>query len=500
MTFQLTSEMIEGFSGVYLSPRYDQAQPTPELHRECWKRYCSQHPACATAAPRNHAKSTALTHDFVLACVCFRTDDYIILVGSSEELAIEHLGDIRSELSDNEELRRDFKIKGFLTEAKTDIIVECEDGHQFRIIARGAEQKIRGRKWRGKRPSLVVGDDLEDDEQVENKDRRRKFRRWFFRACKQALRDGGRIRVHGTILQVDSLLSHLMKNRAWNSKCYRAHKSFNDFSQILWPEKFPEARLRAIRQEFISEGDAAGYSQEYLNDPQDNDDQFLRKEDFLPMSMEDLETFKRYGCGVDFAISKEDSANRTSFTVGGKDLYRFTGEHDGLTKRSLIHVVDERVDRMHTIDIVDEFFAIAERWGKDIEFYPEDGVIWKAVKPVLDREMQDRDIYLNCYPQPAIKDKKARAQRLRKRHRAGGMRFNKEAEWYENYEAELLLFTGDSEALADDQFDSTAHLVNGLEASTDVEEGDETSEEELAFEREARDLMNNSGRSPHTGY
>lgn len=496
---QLTAEIVEGFSGVYLSPRYDQAQPTPDFHRECWTRYCSSHPACATAAPRNHAKSTALTHDFILACVCFRTDDYVILVGSSEELAIEHLGDIRSELGENEELRREFKIKGFIVEAKTDIIVECEDGHQFRIIARGAEQKIRGRKWRGKRPSLVVFDDIEDDEQVENKDRRRKFRRWFFRACKQALRDRGRIRGHGTILHVDSLLAHLIKNKAWKSKCYRAHKSFNDFSQILWQEKFPESRLRAIRSEFVSEGDAAGYSQEYLNDPQDNDEQFLRKEDFIEMSEEDHQTFKKYGCGVDFAVSKEDTANRTSFTIGGKDLYRFTGEGEH-TKRSVLHIVDERVGRKHTLEIVDEFFSVAERWGQDIEFYPEDGVIWKAVEPVLLKEMQDRDIYLNCFPQPAVKDKKARALSFRKRHRAGGMRFDKEADWYDEYEAELLLFTGDSEALADDQFDSTAHLVRGLESSSEVEEGDEQTEEEIAFEREAQARMNNSGRSQVTGY
>jgi phage terminase large subunit-like protein len=485
---KLTAEIIEGFAGAYLSQRYDQAQPTPDFHRECWARYCSPHIACATAAPRNHAKSTALTHDFGLASVCFRADDYIILVGSTEELAIEHLGDIRNELAENEALRRDFKIKGFVTDAKTDIIVECEDGHQFRIIARGAEQKIRGRKWRGKRPSLVLGDDLEDDEQVENKDRRRKFRRWFFRACKQALRDGGRIRVHGTILHVDSLLAHLMKNKAWKSKRYRAHKSFNDFSEILWPEKFPEQRLRDIRQEFISEGDAPGYSQEYLNDPMDSDEVFLRKEDFLAMQEEDYDTFKRYGCGVDFAVSKEDTANRTSFTVGGKDI------------RNLILVTDQRVGRLNTNQIIDEFFSVASRWGSDIIFYPEDGVIWKAIFPVLAKEMQTRDIWLAIEPQPAVKDKKTRGQALRKRHRAGGMRFDKRADWYEEYEAELLLFTGDSEAPADDQFDSTVHLVRGMDTAPDVEEEDALSEEELAFIKEGERIMNDSGRSMVTGY
>src|SRR5260221_2206108 len=268
----ITREHIESFAGVYLAGRYDQPQPTPDFHRECWERYCSSHPACATAAPRNHAKSTGLTHDFTLANVCLGVEDYVIVVGASEEMACEHLGDMANEFEENEELIRKFCIKGFVKRTSSDIIVERTDGTQFRILARGSEQKIRGRKWRGRRPGLIVCDDLEDDEQVENKDRRSKFRKWFFRACKQALRDGGRIRVHGTILHIDSLLAHLMKNRSWDSRRYKAHKSMQDFSEILWIEKFPEARLRAIKQEFVNEGDSAGYSQEYLNDPQDDDD------------------------------------------------------------------------------------------------------------------------------------------------------------------------------------------------------------------------------------
>ena len=90
---KLTAEHVEALSGIYLSPRYDQPKRTPDFHRECWERYCSEHPACATAAPRGHAKSTALTHDYVLANVLFRAEQYVIVVGSSEEMAVEHLGD-----------------------------------------------------------------------------------------------------------------------------------------------------------------------------------------------------------------------------------------------------------------------------------------------------------------------------------------------------------------------------------------------------------------------
>src|ERR1700739_2115945 len=106
-------------------------------------------------------------------------------------MAIELLTDIAKELRDNEDLIAEFGIKRFVSDAKTDIIVECDDEYQFRIIARGSGQKMRGRKWQGKRPGLIVCDDLEDDEQVESLERRGKFRRWFFLALKPAVRDGG---------------------------------------------------------------------------------------------------------------------------------------------------------------------------------------------------------------------------------------------------------------------------------------------------------------------
>jgi hypothetical protein len=487
---RITAEHVEALAGVYLSPHYDQPVATPDFHRECWERYCSDHPACATAAPRSHAKSTALTHDFILANVLLRVEEYVIIIGASEESAVEHLGDIANELRDNDALISHFKVKGFIQDQKTDIIIECTDGHQFRILARGAEQKIRGRKWRGKRPGLIVCDDLEDDEQVESKDRRKKFSRWFFRACKQALRRGGRIRVHGTVLHIDSLLMHLCKNKSWNSRLYKAHNAFQDFANILWPEAFSELRLRDIREEFIREGDSAGYSQEYLNDPQDFEDRYLRAEQFVPMQEQDRDAFKKFYVGVDFAISKKDSSNRTSFTIGGKDALNLT------------HIVDQRVGRMDSLAIIEEFFFIQECWNPDM-FFVENGQIWKAIEPILTQEMLARDQWINITPLTPILDKKSRGRAFQKRMRAGGARFNTEASWFPEYREELLLFTGDAEAMLDDQFDSTATLFLGLEKISPLEEDDQVDEEyaeELAELIALRMKMGNMGRSEVTGY
>ena len=215
---KLSAPLIEAFAGTFLSPMYDNPQPTPEFHRECWGMYCGDSELCAVAAPRSHAKSTALTHDYVLAVTLFREQDFIVIVSATEDLAMSHLADIAKELRENDDLIAQFKIKAFTVDMKTDIVVEFQDGHQCRIIAKGSGQKMRGLKWNGKRPGLIVCDDLEDDAQIENKDSRDRFQRWFLRAVLPTRRRGGVVRVHGTILHEDSLLAKLMKAKTWTSQ------------------------------------------------------------------------------------------------------------------------------------------------------------------------------------------------------------------------------------------------------------------------------------------
>ena len=125
----LTAELIEAFSGVYLSHRYDAPVATPEFHRECWRRYCDPLvAAAATAAPRGHAKTTALTHDFIVSVLIFRWESFVLLLSSTEDLAKEMLGDIADEFRENEELRRDFGVKGLTVDQDADMVVQFTDG------------------------------------------------------------------------------------------------------------------------------------------------------------------------------------------------------------------------------------------------------------------------------------------------------------------------------------------------------------------------------------
>ena len=484
-TVELTADLIEGFAGTFLSPMYDNPQPTPDFHRRGWELYCSPNELCSIVAPREHAKSTAFTHDYVLAAILFRVEMFVVIISATEDLAKDHLADIAKVLRDNDEVAQHFGIDSLPIDAKTEIVCRFKDGHEFRILAKGSGQKMRGLKWNGRRPGLIIGDDLEEDEQVENIDRRRKFARWFYRAVLPARRRGGLVRIHGTILHEDSLLAHLQRSTVWKTLFFQAHDSFDEFTGILWLEQFPEERLRQIRQGYVEKGDPGGYAQEYLNDPHDHSEAYLRDEWFIPMNADERETSKIVCASADFAISKADRANRTSLTVGGMD------------QRNILNFLDQRVGRLDALEICEEIFLLHEQWNPDV-FWVEDGQIWKALWPVLKKEMERRNRWINFIARTPVKDKASRGRSLQRRMRGGGTRWDAEAWWFEPMKHEMLRFTGNSDATLDDQFDSAALLSLGFEDLATVEEDDFVPEEEWVFRRS--DPRLEQGRSRVTGY
>lgn len=449
------------------------------FHFEMWDMAGSDETQVAIAAPRNHAKSTSITHTYVLTEVTFRFQDYVIIVSDTEEQATEFLGDIKNEIRDNEALQEALQFHRFVKDAVTDIIVECVDGHQFRILAKGAEQKLRGRKWRGKRPGLIVGDDLENDEIVGNPDRREKFRRWFFAACKQSLRDGGKIRVVGTILHEDSLLNRLLKNKTWTSRLFKAHESFDDFSNILWPEKFSEERLRSIRQEFVEDGAPELYSQEYLNDPFDHSANFFNRGDFLELDEADRSPVVYYA-GADFAISQRERADYTALKVVS------------VNNQGRKRVVWSEKGRWDSLEIMERMFGIQQNFSPEL-FFVESDKIEKAIGPFLYREMRQRNTYINLEKITPSKDKRTRARPLQKEMRAHNVEFDTKAEWFPGVRDELLRF---DKGVHDDDVDSLGVIFLGLDQLQDAPDQEDLDDDEYYDEFGELD----TGRNAVCGY
>lgn len=497
----LTADIVAGFSASLLQKNYDGAVDSPACHMEWWEACCSKHPKVAIAAPRRHAKSTAVTLAYTLASLLFRDKSYILVLSDTITQATQFLGDIKKELAENEKLIQLFNISGFEKDTEDDCIVNFSDGHQARISAKGSEQKMRGLKWRNKRPDLIVGDDLENDEIVLNKERRDKFKRWFYGALVPCLSSTGVIRIVGTILHEDSLLNNLMPkhwdkktvvtplkiysrdpNPTWKSFKYRAHTE--NFERILWPSKYTEDWFVNERKDYMERGISDVYSQEFLNEPIDDSVAYFKRNDFLALTQEDKKKTLNYFIAADLAISKEETADYSVFVVAGIDENRF------------LHIKNVIRERLDGREIVDMILSLSDVYKPDV-FGIEEMQVSKSIGPFLREEMLRTGRFVNLLPiKHGGKDKISRARSIQGRMRAGGIRFDKGAEWYPAFEDELCKFPRGTK---DDQVDAFAYigimLDSLIEAPTKQEQEDEEYYDELAASGISTD-----GRSTWTGY
>jgi len=504
---RLTADVVAGFVGGVLSSRFDGQSATPHFHKECWELCCSDEKFVAIAAPRAHAKSTAVTLGYGLATLLFRQRKFMLLVSDTESQASLFLGTFKQELQDNQELIELFGIKRneqglvkFIKDSETDIIVECTDGHRFRIIAKGAEQKLRGLIWNGSRPDIIMCDDMENDELVMNKERRDKMRRWFKGALLPCRSDNGVVRIVGTILHMDSLLERLMPSESaktthrvglktystakamWKAVKYRAHSE--DFKELLWPQKKSVEEFKLLYDEAVKDGTTDIYSQEYLNHPIDESVSYFRKSDFLQVSEEEKKYPLRYYMTADLAISESDKADYSVFVIAGVDDQR------------IIHIKDvirERIDGKEIVDLILSLQRVYDFQQVGIE----EMQVSKAIKPFLYEEM----VKTNTYPslvqlKHGGKDKVMRSRSIQARLRAHGVRFDKDADWYPTFENECLTFPRGKH---DDQVDAFAYL--GLMLDKLIEAPNQEEMDEDAYRDELYESgYAATGRSTVTGY
>ena len=496
---------MEGFVNSVLRKNFDKPAPTPDFHKEIWDLVTSNSKQVAIAAPRYHAKSTAVTHAYTLASVLFRESRYVLIVSDTVTQAVQFLGDIKKELLENDDLRSLFGVKEFPKDTEDDLIVELEDGWTFRIQAKGSEQKLRGLKWANLRPDLIIGDDMENDEIVMNKDRRQKFKRWFYGALIPCVSSTGKIRIVGTILHLDSLLENLMpasqlashrgvkslikedlKEYSSNvlpgrSVKYRAHT--DDFKSLLWPEMKSAAEFRMQKDDYVRQGLADVYSQEMLNIPLDITDTFFKKTDFVPIKEEDRKKNLVYYATCDLAVSQSQKADYSAFVVGGMD-------EDG--RLYCKHVIKQRMDALEIVDTI----LMIQKIYKPVLFGLEQGTIQKAIGPYLNEEMLKRGEFINTVLLKPSGDKLTRARSIQARMRSGACKFDKDAEWYQGFEDELLRFPRDKH---DDQVDAWAYLGLMLDRMWEAPTDKELEEEEYeAYIHENN--LNVSGRSLTCGY
>ena len=504
---KLTSAIVEGFAASCLVKFFDDASQFANFHREWWDLCCSDDKFVAVCAPRGHSKSTTITIVYTLAAVLFRSRKYVIIVADTETQASLFLGQIKQILYDSKEIQELFGLqvgeKGvvFEKDTETDIIVQFNDKSRFRIVAKGAEQKLRGMLWDGQRPDLILIDDLMNEELVANKDRRDKLRRWVYGSLIPCRSEKGIIRFVGTPMNLDDPLESLMprenakdtivedlkiwspkKKGMWRAVKYRAHNS--DFSKLLWPERKSKQFFQELKSDFAEQGIPEVYACEILCNPVDDSIRYFRKSDFLVMTEEDKKKNKQYYITADLAISEKERADYTAIVVGGLD-------HNGQ-----LHIVNCIRERLSGDEIVATLLSLQKIYNP-LAVGIEDTQISKAIGPYLYREMAETGIYMNLLMlKPHRQDKIQRARSIQARMRAQMVKFDKNADWWLSFEDECMSFP---RAKHDDVVDALAYQGILIDRMSEGLTQEEIQEEDYEDEIE-RTGNRDQGRDPICGY
>jgi len=168
--------------------------------------------------------------------------NYQIFIGDSAGNAQSNLATIVYEIENNELLKEDYgDLKPEMPDKWTDGAIITSTGVKIEAIGVGA--KIRGRKHLQFRPDRLIFDDIENDENVATKEQREKLAKWFFSAALNArAKCISKVRIIGTILHYDSLLSNLTdpeKYKAWRKLLYRSVNYYKDGTAYsLWPDNW----------------------------------------------------------------------------------------------------------------------------------------------------------------------------------------------------------------------------------------------------------------------
>jgi len=348
-------------------------------------------------------------------------------------------------LETNERLKQDFPdLVGEGPMWRADAII-TRNGVKIRGV--GAGQKLRGMRHGSKRPDLVIGDDLENDEAVESPDQRKKLEMWFFKALMKIGQPDTVYGVAGTVLHYASLLNDLLKKPGWKGEKFKAvlkwsesklwekwEEIFADITvgkeeaeaaadgffeahkgemlagtEVLWPERESYYYLMKM---LVAEGRAYFYS-EKQNEPINPEDAVFLEEwiQYYDEDEVDLAGVPQAGA-LDPSMGKKSRTADPSALIGGR------------MKTNIIYLTVADIEKRHPDKIINDVLAIHER-DPFAELVIEEVQFQEFFKDTFEKEAHKRGLTINVKGDRPNVDKDLRIITLQPWIKNGWIRFKR---------------------------------------------------------------------------
>jgi predicted phage terminase large subunit-like protein len=182
-------------------------------------------------APRGAAKSTWASLAYPLYCAANGTEPYILLCSDTSRQAELFLEAIRNELENNELLRKDYSLAAGPGPVWRATRIRLRNG--VTVEALGTGGRVRGRKAGQHRPTLVIGDDLQNLEHVFSEPERERSWAWLVQDLLNAGGPSTNFVVLGTTLHQMGIVNRLEQTPGWESYKFAAIHPWPD-RMDLW--------------------------------------------------------------------------------------------------------------------------------------------------------------------------------------------------------------------------------------------------------------------------
>lgn len=330
--------------------------PSPEFHHEIAqvledknKRYIN------IIAPRGSAKSSLIAGVYVLHHILFAPGQKLVLLTSRTQYhAILLLQTIKDILEYSEAFRGLFGYWGQQSAKKwTSTEITLKDGSA--IICKGTGQQVRGLKVGNQRPTLIIIDDPEDENNTKTSEAMESNLRWLLQSVVPSIDSHkGRIVIIGTPLHERCMVMLIKEASGWMTLHYKYLNTNSDGKVVsLWPEMKSVETLESIKKDHDEMGRLSIFYKEYQCEVIGNEDQLFK------------EKYLNYYDGeyADGAITMKDGKKIPVFTFMGVDPASSTKETadysavvtiavDKDNNRYILPYIRKRVTPMHLADII----------------------------------------------------------------------------------------------------------------------------------------------------
>ena len=249
---------------------------SPEFHYDIAKNLMDKsHKQVNIIAPRGHAKSSIVGGVFPLWHIMFeKGPKLIVLISRTQDHAVKLLGTIKDVLDYSSQFRQLFGYWGMNSArvwSKAEI--ELKDGTM--IICKGTGQQLRGIKHGNQRPTLIILDDPEDENNTKTAEAMESNLRWLLQSAIPSLDpERGRIAIIGTPIHQRCIVETLKEMSGWKNLLYKPDL---DNNKALWETWQPIEKLRQKKTELESINRVSVFYREYMCEVVGDEDQLFKE-------------------------------------------------------------------------------------------------------------------------------------------------------------------------------------------------------------------------------